>query len=409
MDGMQDVELFSSETLERIFANDHVLHKGHVYNCAKNSLPVNFTIPSANGEIKTLEANQQFLGRSLENKNNFHVLVSSENTIAYPVLVTDFVIKYSITSTIPSVYDDLSGIVQDIGILCDQNVVGGKALPRSIPVKAARILAFGNVATSWGSILPFSPDSFIIRYKENDFAVCDPNVFSATYSINIEIESLEIPHNGFVCTVFFNGCANKTTIGNDIRRQLSDFFQHPANQISVMVDGIWFDEMTFPKNKSIGDVLRHSNSFLLNFNEGPVIDSPIVTVEKPIIGAEKLPAFECVEKPVVSVEKLPAFECVGMGVEGNVTKKRKIQYLKYANDADPFKKKTPLVKWAPRSLIDSPDDNDDFPQLICATQFFLGYKACSTPNVLVSINITGVVRMDCSYCNQRVKRGLSCN
>jgi hypothetical protein len=378
MDGMQDVELFSSETLERIFANDHVLHKGHVYNCAKNSLPVNFTIPSANGEIKTLEANQQFLGRSLENKNNFHVLVSSENTIAYPVLVTDFVIKYSITSTIPSVYDDLSGIVQDIGILCDQNVVGGKALPRSIPVKAARILAFGNVATSWGSILPFSPDSFIIRYKENDFAVCDPNVFSAT-------------------------------IGNYIRRQLSDFFQHPANQISVMVDGIWFDEMTFPKNKSIGDVLRHSNSFLLNFNEGPVIDSPIVTVEKPIIGAEKLPAFECVEKPVVSVEKLPAFECVGMGVEGNVTKKRKIQYLKYANDADPFKKKTPLVKWAPRSLIDSPDDNDDFPQLICATQFFLGYKACSTPNVLVSINITGVVRMDCSYCNQRVKRGLSCN
>jgi hypothetical protein len=393
MDGMRDIEFFSHETLERIFLNDHVLYKGHVYNCAKKSLPVSFTIPSANGEIKTLETNQQFLGRSLENGKNFHVLVSSENTSAYPVLVNDFIIKYSITSTIPNVYDDLSGIVQDVGILCDHNVVGGMAIPRSIPVKAVRILAFGNVATSWGSILPFSPDSFIMRYKENDFAVCDPNVFFATYSINIEIECLEIPHNGFICTVYFNGCSNKLTIGNDIRRQLSDFFQHPANLISIMVDGIWFDEMTFPKNKSIGDVLKHSNSFLLNFSVGPVIDSPNVTVEKPLVNVEKLPTFESVE--IAHVDR-------------NSTKKRKIQYLKYANDADPFKKKTPLVKWAPRSLIDSPDDNDDFPLLICATQFFLGYKGCSTPNVLVSIDITGVVRMDCSYCNQRVKRGLLC-
>lgn len=407
MDEMQDVELFSAETLELIFANQHCLYKGHVYNCAKKFLPVNFTIPSANGEIKTLEANQQFLGRSVENGNNFHVLVSSENTIAYPVLVTDFVIKYSITSTSPNVYSDLSGIVQDIGILCDQNVVGGKAVPRSLPVKAVRILAFGKVLTTWGSVLPFSPDSFIMRYNENDFAVCDPTVFFATYSINIEIESLDIQHNGFVCTVFFDGCASKTLIGNDIRRQLSDFFQHPANQIFLMVEGIWFDEMTFPKNKSIGDVLRHSNSFLLNFSADPVIDSQIVNVENPVVTAEK--PLANLKKPMVTFEKLPDFECVGMAVERNGTKKRKIQYLKYANDGDPFKKKTPLVKWAPQSLIDSPDDNDEFPLLICATQFFLGYKACSTPNVLVSINITGVVRMDCSYCNQRVKRGLLCN
>ena len=92
-----------------------------------------------------------------------------------------------------------------------------------------------------------------------------------------------------------------------------------------------------------------------------------------------------------------------------IGKKRKIQYLKYANDADPFNKKKPLVKWAPRFSIDSPDDDDAFPDLICATQFHLGSKACSTPNILVSIDITGVSRMDCSYCNQRVKRGLFLN
>ena len=43
----------------------------------------------------------------------------------------------------------------------------------------------GQLATSWGSVLLFSPGSFILRYKpnEDDFAAIDENVFYATYTI----------------------------------------------------------------------------------------------------------------------------------------------------------------------------------------------------------------------------------
>ena len=156
-----------SNVLETIFTGECITNEFlEVFECSKIALMVNFVIPSDNGTIITHEASQSFLGRNEENGKIFHVLVASPVTKAYPILVNEFLIKYDITSV-----KNITIVYQTLDFLCNTSVEKGTAIPRSIPVHAIKSNINGTLSTSWGSVLPFSPGSYIIRYKKNDFAV----------------------------------------------------------------------------------------------------------------------------------------------------------------------------------------------------------------------------------------------
>ena len=148
---------FSYQHLNTLFA------EGPVIRCSKKGIAVPFTIPDCDGEIVTMEGLQRYLGRTEANGAVFHVLVSS---FPYPVLVSEFLKRYEVA-------DDTL------------NCSNGIAFPRALPVEAIQAIEEGQLATSWGSVLLFSPGSFILRYKpnEDDFAAIDENVFYATYTI----------------------------------------------------------------------------------------------------------------------------------------------------------------------------------------------------------------------------------
>ena len=166
-----------SNVLESIFTGECITNEfSEVSECSKIAVMINFVIPSDNGTIITHEASQSFLGRNKENGKIFHVLVSSPVTKAYPILVNEFLIKYDITSV-----KNITSIDQTLDFLCNTSVEKGTAVPRSIPVHTIKSNINGSLSTSWGSVLPFSPGSYIIRYKQNDFAVVDPVIFEKTY------------------------------------------------------------------------------------------------------------------------------------------------------------------------------------------------------------------------------------
>ena len=166
-----------SNVLESIFTGEFPTREfSEVSECSKIALSVNFAIPTDNGTIVTQEASQDFLGRKKENNKIFHILVNSPVTKAYPILVDEFLIKYDITNV-----HNVSTIEQTLDFLCNKEVEKGTAVPRAIPVTTIKSNIYGSLRTSWGSILPFSPGHFIIRYKQNDFAVIDPFIFSKTY------------------------------------------------------------------------------------------------------------------------------------------------------------------------------------------------------------------------------------
>ena len=169
--------IIDSNVLENIFTGECITNEfSEVSECSKIAVMINFVIPSDNGTVITHEASQSFLGRNKENGKIFHVLVSSPVTKAYPILVNEFLIKYDITTV-----KNITSIDQTLDFLCNTSVEKGTAIPRSIPVHTIKSNINGSLSTSWGSVLPFSPGSYIIRYKKNDFAVVDPFIFEKTY------------------------------------------------------------------------------------------------------------------------------------------------------------------------------------------------------------------------------------
>lgn len=336
------------ETLESMFF-DAESHQSHVFECSKISLPVLFEIPQADGALQTLEAVQSYLGRTDTSGVNFHVLVSSSATPRYPVLASVFLQKYSNLSSIDSEY--CSG--DSTEFICRPDIVSGTATPRSLPVKALCAPFSGKLATSWGSVLPFCDESILVRYGENDFSVVDPTVFNTTYQIhpeplNIRIKFCpvsEAPSSQFeICfyDVTFNGVGSPSAVEAEIALQVANFSGIDASNIFLSVNSTPLKSMYVPPRKTTGDILGKSNFLTMT----------VVT------------------------------------------------------SMSPFKNRRLPVKWPLiKELLNSPIDDDDYPDLICSTYFFLGYRACSTPDILVTIDVHNVTKMHCTQCNMRVKRG----
>ena len=171
-------DYIENEIFEKIFKSGIC-----VYKCTKQNIPVNFSVPSDNGTIITHEASQSFNGRNKENGNIFHVLVDSKFTRAYPITVDEFLLKYYIAEAYSQVGKVLLPNNDLIYMQGDGTRIINKGIanPYAIPVEKIISKTYGKLKTSWGFILPFYPGSFIIRYKENDFAVIDPSIFSKTY------------------------------------------------------------------------------------------------------------------------------------------------------------------------------------------------------------------------------------
>jgi hypothetical protein len=230
----------------------------HVFDCSKVGLPVQFTIPSADGVIQTLEARQNYLGRTAANRDNFHVLVSSPATPPYPVLASEFIFKYSIF--------DVNGesersAISDINLLCNPELHQGTAVPRSLHVKVLRAPVCGSLATSWGSVLPFTTDSFILRYRENDFAVIDMAVFDKTYRIHPEIlvhfvEYYTETGDRMLYMVTYDGTKSLEEIEQDILNQLSEKTGFDIYGMQLIVaEYFLFGDLKCPPTSSYGDVL----------------------------------------------------------------------------------------------------------------------------------------------------------
>jgi len=129
----------------------------------------------------TLEAQQDYNGRS-DNPLDFHVLVRSTHTPPYPVPLQSFLDKYDIV-----INETPQGLITAVEpkhnfmMTCQANE-DYCATPKALPVMAIRAPISGKLETSWGSVLPFTKrTNFILRYKEHDFAVIDPDVFAMIY------------------------------------------------------------------------------------------------------------------------------------------------------------------------------------------------------------------------------------
>ena len=172
----EDSRIYSAETIESWFAID-----SSAKTVSKIGLPIVFSVPDSAGVITTLEAKQDYNGRK-ENPLDFHVIVRSSHTPAYPVPLHSFLEKYDILDN-----DANRSLIVDSGpkltfLMTLQANEDYCAIPRTLPVMAILAPVSGKLGTSWGSLLTFSKKkSFILRYKEHDFAVIDPDVFAATY------------------------------------------------------------------------------------------------------------------------------------------------------------------------------------------------------------------------------------
>jgi len=330
------------ETLESMFS-DGESQQSHVFECSKLSLPVFFEIPLGNGALRTLETIQEYLGRTDTSGGNFHVLVSSSATPRYPVLASVFLEKYTNIAS-----ENCSG--DSIEFLCRPDIVLGTATPRSLPVKALCAPFSGKLATSWGSVLPFCDESILVRYNENDFAVVDPIVFNSTYKIHPEKINMRIKFFSTsdslleICfyDVTYNGVCPPSVVETEIVLQVANLSGIDASNIFLLANCAPLKSLYVPPRQTTGDILGK-----LNF--------------------------------------------LAMGVVTSMS---------------PFKNRRLRVKWpAIKELLNSPIDNDEFPDLICSTHFFLGYRACSTPDLLVSIDVHNVTKMHCTQCSMRVKRG----
>jgi hypothetical protein len=142
--------MFTNEMLENLFESSATI------NCSKIGIPVTFMIPECDGNITTLEGNQNYLGKNPSNGDIYHVLIMNANP--YPVLINEFLKRY--------------------------NVENNVATPISLPVKAVLAEDEGMLCTSWGSVLNIHPGNYILRYNKNDFAVIHNEVFRATYNID---------------------------------------------------------------------------------------------------------------------------------------------------------------------------------------------------------------------------------
>ncbi len=255
----QSSSLFSPEVLEQMFAGQDGSYYSHVYECSKVGLPVDFTIPVADGTIQTLEAMQSYLGRTPENAETFHVLVSSSATPPYPVLASEFLKRYDIVGT--------NNKISDVIALCNSEVTAGTAIPRCFPINVIRAPVSGSLATSWGSVLPFSPDSFIARYKENDFSVIEKDVFAKTYQIHEEwlehhVEFCQESGDVLLYRVLYDGTKSLADIEADLLVQLVEKTGLDVDKIQIFVgDFFRFGDLQCPSNYSFGDVLS-SFSFL---------------------------------------------------------------------------------------------------------------------------------------------------
>lgn len=258
----QSSSLFSPEVLEQMFACQEGSYYSHVYECSKVGLPVDFTIPVADGTIQTLEAMQSYLGRTPENAETFHVLVSSSATPPYPVLASEFLKRYDIVSATTN-----NNKISDVIALCNSEVTAGTAIPRCFPIHVIRAPVSGSLATSWGSVLPFSPDSFIARYKENDFSVIEKDVFAKTYQIHEEwldhnVEFCQESGDVLIYRVFYDGTKSLADIEADLLVQLVEKTGLDVDNIQIFVgDFFRFGDLQCPSNYSFGDVLS-SFSFL---------------------------------------------------------------------------------------------------------------------------------------------------
>lgn len=148
---------------------------------SKKGLPVIYSVPDRDWVIVTLEAQQDYNGRS-DNPLDFHILVRSSHTPAYPVSLHSFLDKYDIViNETPQELITATELKLNFLMTCQANE-DYCAIPKALPVMAIRAPVSGTLLTSWGSLLPFTKTkSFILRYKENDFAVIDPAVFALTY------------------------------------------------------------------------------------------------------------------------------------------------------------------------------------------------------------------------------------
>ena len=340
--GTMSVAITSCETLESMFSGSES-NASHVFECSKVNIPVIFDIPLANGSLRTLEAVQEYLGRTDTSGFNFHVLVSSSATPRYPVLASVFLQKYTNFSSIDSEY--CCGDPTEF--LCRSDIVSGTASPRSLPVKALRALFSGKLATSWGSVLSFCDESILVRYGKNDFSVVDPTVFNTTYHIHPEKINMRIKYTVSkleICfyNVTFNGVGSPSAVKAEISLQVANLSGTDASNIFLIADTVPLESLCVPPGKTTGDILKQFNFLAM----------VVVTF------------------------------------------------------ISPFKNRRMIVQWPVlKELLNSPIDNDDFPDLICSTGFFLGHYACATPDFFVSIDIHNVTKMHCARCNRRVMRG----
>ena len=157
-----------ASTVESWFESDSI----SISTVVKKNLPVIFTVPDHDGTLRTLEAQQDFNGR-IGHPDDFHVLVRSSLTPAYPVPMASFLDKYIISEI---TVDAARSFLMDCATNSDY-----EAVPKTLPVKVIRAPVSGSLSTAWGSILPFSQESFILRYNQEDFAVIAPDVFESTY------------------------------------------------------------------------------------------------------------------------------------------------------------------------------------------------------------------------------------
>ena len=344
-------DLFSTATLEQMFAGTHPEHKSHIYSCSKNGLRVDVAIPDSDGSTRTLETLQPYLGRTAANGNIFHVLVSSSATPAYPILSTAFVEKYET--------EQGSDTMQ---ILMDPEVHSFVAFPRPITVQALVAPTPGQLATSWGTNLPFSPGSYLLRYGPGDFAVIDPVVFAKTYRVHPETlhHFVISPKLGTVFKASYNGTGSVSEINEELAGQM---LASPGGEIAIA--GLFrLRDMIVPRCFSAGDVIEKL-SWLY-------VVSP---------GDETLgEAFHRENVPV-----------------GNPFKRERAAQR-------PFKRRRLNVEWAPAAQLDSPEDCDEFPNVVCATQYELGCRACGTPDYLVNIDVKNECRLYCVGCKQRARR-----
>jgi len=359
---------FSAESLECLFnAGDHVgkTTKSHVYRVSKVAEPVGFEVPSCNGYVQTTEALLSYLGRNEENGNVFHVLVFSPSrrpSEAQSLLASEFISRYNIIDG-PELLTD-SAKKLDFLLNCDN----GTAVLCEISVCAIRSQGSGRLETSSGNLELFFPGSVIVRYSPSDFNVVCPVEFSKTHRIHPEPRNITLAclSNNILYEADYNGVDSAVEIDVDLSHKLSAQLQCWPDCISIRAGNFPLASVMCPLQWSMGDFLQvfHFLTFTVNDRE-PACDS----------GRSRIQFGE-------------------------------IACTNRRNRTSPFELPGPLVSWAPDFLIDSPHEDSDFPDFICATRYYLGHEACSTPGeILTSAEEFGVPGMRCARCRQPVKRG----